>query len=356
MASRPEVSLTARVVLINAVVFSTGTLALVVSPASISQDIFLSEIAVLAIGLALVLLLNTLLVGGALRPLDRLVQDIDRARSTEPFERVPVPPSGLPERLALSVNDLIDRIEAGVRERKAVALTAQEAESARIAQGLHDGVGQTLTAILLDLSRLADVVGTEAGPEGDDLRDEIARIREATRVSLDEVRRTARRLRPHVLEDLGLRSAIAALTNDLFGRGDVHVERDIVAGLPHLDEAIELVVFRVAQEALTNVARHADARTVEVGLSVEVYGDGSAVELTVVDDGVGIPPDADGTGLRGMRERAALVEGSCLIERRADSAAASSPDEGGRVTGTRVHLVVPIHRPDGSAFHQEETE
>ena len=76
----------------------------------------------------------------------------------------------------------------------------------------------------------------------------------------------ARRLRPHVLEDLGLRSALAALTNDLFGHVDTDVRRRIMPGLPELDDAIELVVFRVAQEALTNVARHANASTVELSL------------------------------------------------------------------------------------------
>lgn len=357
MAARPEFPLTSRVVLINAVVFIAGTLALAISPASISRHVVISEFVVLGVGLLLVLAANTFLVRSTLRPLDQLVDHIGRARSTEPFERVPVPARGLPEQLALSVNDLIDRIESGVRERNAIALTAQEAESARIAQGLHDGVGQTLTAILLDLSRLANVVGTERGPVGDDLRDEIARIREATRVSLDEVRRTARRLRPSVLEDLGLRSAVAALTNDLFGRDDVHVERNISAGLPQLDEAVELVVFRVAQEALTNVARHADARTVEVGLDVERGAAGESIVLTVEDDGVGIPVEADGTGLRGMRERAALVEGACSIERRAGSAVAAHPDEAvPAARGTRVRLVVPIRRPSGSTTHQEEPE
>jgi two-component system sensor histidine kinase UhpB len=152
----------------------------------------------------------------------------------------------------------------------------------------------------------------------------LERLREAVRASLEEVRGVARQLRPHVLEDLGLRSALAALTTELFGQGDTLVRRGIMPGLPQLDDARELVVFRVAQEALTNAARHAQAGTVV--LSLEVQGNG--VVLSVRDDGVGIRPGAMGTGIRGMRERAALVGGTLQIT-------TEDPH------GTRVLLTVP---------------
>jgi two-component system sensor histidine kinase UhpB len=236
---------------------------------------------------------------------------------------VPVPRTPVARDLANAVNGLLARIDLAQRESSVAALAAQESERARIAQELHDGVGQSLTAILLDLRVLTGQV-----PE--DRVDQVARIREATRASLDEVRAVARSLRPHVLEDLGLRSALAALTTDLFGSGDTHVRRGIVPGLPPLDEHVELVVFRVAQEALTNVARHAGATTVELSLGLR----GDDLVLTVADDGRGIPPHADGTGLRGMRERAALVGGTAVVRRQ----------EGG---GTRVELTVPLVGADG---------
>ena len=156
-------------------------------------------------------------------------------------------------------------------------------------------------------------------------RESMERLREGTRSSLDEVRGVARRLRPHVLEDLGLRSALAALTTELFTHVDTHVRRGVMPGLPPLDEDVELVVFRVAQEALTNVARHARASTVELTLNSR----GGDLVLTVGDDGVGITPDAEGTGLRGMRERALLVDGTLDVRRR----------DGG---GTEVTLTVPV--------------
>ena len=128
--------------------------------------------------------------------------------------------------------------------------------------------------MLLELAALADQVPEPTGGA-------LLRIREATRESLDEVRAVARALRPHVLEDLGLRSALTALTTDLFGTTGVHVRRGLDPGLPELDSMVELVLFRVSQEALTNAARHSGAATVELTLSRS----GSEVVLSVADDG-----------------------------------------------------------------------
>jgi two-component system sensor histidine kinase UhpB len=319
MLSTHGFSLTSRVVLINGLLFALGTVALVLSPATVSQQPLLSEIVVLVVGLSVMILANTLLVGASLRPLDRLVGQLDRARTTEPIERVPVPATGIAHQLATAVNDLLGRVESGQRASNVAALAAQEAERSRIAQELHDGVGQSLTALLLEIDVLAE---TQPTPEA------MERLRELTRSSLDEVRGVARRLRPHVLEDLGLRSALAALTTDLFTHSDTHVRRGIMPGLPELDDATELVVFRVAQEALTNVARHAQAETVELSLGMR----GANLVLSIGDDGVGIDRDADGTGVRGMRERALLVGGALDLRRRA----------GG---GTTVTLTVPVTQP-----------
>jgi two-component system sensor histidine kinase UhpB len=312
---RDEFSLTTRVVLSNGLLFGLGTAVLAFSPATVSQQPLLSEVAVLAVGLSVMILANWLLVGASLRPLDRLVGQLDLARTTDPIERVSVPTSGIAHHLATAINDLLGRIEAGQRESNIAAIAAQEAERSRIAQELHDGVGQSLTALLLEMGMLVETHPT---------REAIERLREGTRSSLDEVRGVARRLRPHVLEDLGLRSALAALTTELFNHSDTHVRRGIMPGLPHLDDAVELVVFRVSQEALTNVARHAHARTVELTLGMR----GQEVLLSISDDGIGIGRTADGSGLRGMRERAQLVGGKLDVRRR----------EGG---GTTVTLAVP---------------
>ena len=130
-----------------------------------------------------------------------------------------------------------------------------------------------------------------------------------------------------MLEDLGLRSALAALTTDLFTHGDTHVRRGIMPGLPALDDATELVVFRVAQEALTNVARHAHAKTVELSLGTR----GDNVVLSIGDDGVGIGQGAEGTATGNAGARV-LVGGELDVRRRA----------GG---GTTVTLTVPVGQP-----------
>ena len=270
-------------------------------------------------GLVVTAVANAFVVRSMVRPLDELAARLDREGSFGTASRLPVEGDGIVARLSRAVNDLLERLEEGRRQAGVAALAAQESERARIAQELHDGVGQSLTVILLEAGALAG--RSQVDPA------ELDRIRELARTSLDEVRGVARQLRPHVLEDLGLRSALSALTTELFGHGDTHVRRGIAPGLPDLEEATELVVFRVAQEALTNVARHAAAATVEVRLARV----GDRVELVVADDGVGIPNGADGTGLRGMRERAAVIGADLTV----------GPSGSG---GTLVRLQVPVGR------------
>lgn len=306
-----------RVVAVNLVIFAAGTATLVFSPATVSARPLASEVVVLLLGLAVMTVANALVVRSMVRPFDQLVHRLDHELSADPIELLPEDDDGIAGRVAGAVNDLLGRIEREQRASGASALAGQEGERARIAQELHDGVGQSLTAILLEAGRLAG--SDHVAPE------DVGRIRDVARGSLDEVRRVARQLRPHVLEDLGLRSALAALTTDLFEHGDTHARRSISPALPDLDETVELVVFRVAQEALTNVARHAGATSVELRLTPR----GDDVVLVVADDGRGVPRGADGTGLRGMRERAGLVGGTVDVSGR----------EGG---GTVVTLVVPV--------------
>jgi two-component system sensor histidine kinase UhpB len=306
-----------RVVAVNLLIFAAGTAVLAFSPATVSARPLASEVVVLFLGLVVMAVANALVVRSLVRPLESLVHRLDHELSADPIELLPAGDDGIAGRVTASVNDLLGRIEREQRAAGASALAGQEGERSRIAQELHDGVGQSLTAILLEAGRLADSPHVEPA--------DVGRIRDVARDSLDEVRRVARQLRPHVLEDLGLRSALAALTTELFEHGTTHASRTISPALPELDETVELVVFRVAQEALTNVARHAAASSVEVRLSPR----GEDVVLTVTDDGRGLAPGDDGTGLRGMRERAGLVGGTVDVARR----------EGG---GTLVTLVVPV--------------
>ena len=182
-----------------------------------------------------------------------------------------------------------------------------------------------MTAVLLALKRAAD----EASQP---LRGELQQAQEITRESLDEVRRLVRRLRPGVLDDLGLVSAVTSLATEFATHTGLRVLRRFDPDLPALDHETELVIYRVAQEGLTNAARHAEARCVEVSLRA---ADGRVV-LEVADDGRGIGAAREGAGLRGMRERALLI-GACLD--------ISSPDETSATpAGTRIRLTVPAVR------------
>ena len=213
---------------------------------------------------------------------------------------------------------MLERLEAERSASSARALAAQEAERQRIAQELHDEVGQGLTAVLLGLKRVADRVP-------DEVADELRLVQDTARSSLEEVREVARRLRPGVLEDLGLVSALAALATDASTHSGIHVQRGLAAGLPALSPEKELVIYRVAQEALTNTARHAGADTVQLSLSRQ----GDAVALLVADNGRGTARRPEGSGIRGMRERARLVDGQLTVRLRPEG-------------GTEVRLVVPV--------------
>ena len=161
---------------------------------------------------------------------------------------------------------------------------------------MHDEIGQSLTAVLLTLRRAID----RAPPQ---LREELRAVQELVRASLDEVRQVARRLRPDVLDDLGLTSALRALAAEFTTAAGIPVRLRLDERLSPMDEATELVIYRIAQEGLTNIARHASARDVELALTDK---DGR-VTLRVADDGRGMAGASEGAGIRGMRERAILI-------------------------------------------------
>ncbi len=319
-ARRPGISLFWRVCLINGAVFAAGTAVLAASPATVSAPVLATEAAVLAVGLGVILLANGVLLRATLAPLDRLrhlMEDVDLLR---PGQRLPDRGYGAVSDLIASFDAMLDRLEAERSSSSAAALAAQEAERQRVAQELHDEVGQGLTAVLLGLQRVA--VRAPAA-----LRQEVQLVQETARASLDEVRQVARRLRPGVLEDLGLISALTSLVTEHARLTDADVRRALGADLPALGAEAELVVYRVAQEALTNIARHAVAGRVSVELTQTMPGD--AVLLRIADDGRGLGGQPEGAGIRGMRERALLVGATLSI----------SPQQEG---GTELLLVVPV--------------
>jgi two-component system sensor histidine kinase UhpB len=256
------------------------------------------------VGAALILMLifNSVLIRNALTPLEglsRLMEQIDPRR---PGTRIQIAGRSVEfARLASTFNGMLSRLELERSESDLRKLAAQEEERRRLALELHDEVGQSLTALMLDSARAAD----RAPPP---LAAELREIQESTRELSDRVRDIVRGLRPEALDDLGLRSALLALSGDFAHRSGLKVMRRISRELPPLAPEVELAVYRVAQEGLTNVARHAEASEVAISLR-----GGAELELIVRDDGRGIRGGSAGSGIEGMRERARLVGGRLEI-------------------------------------------
>jgi two-component system, NarL family, sensor histidine kinase UhpB len=298
-----------RVFTINATLLAVATLLLALTPVTIHEPIAIVEAIVLVVALAVMLAANLLLLRHTLQPVHRLVERMRKIDLLRPGQRIPEQGGVEAAELTRGFNEMLDRLETERRESAQRALRAQEAERRRIASGLHDEVGQVLTGVLLRL-------------EDDETK-------EAVRQALEEVRRIARELRPEMLEQLGLVSALTELSRKFADSSGIRVERRFATDLPPLSDDSELAVYRVAQESLTNVARHADASWVEIALQP---GPDSVV-LRIIDDGRGIPtPDPFALnghgGLRGMRERALLVGGALAVKR-------------GREGGVEVRLEVP---------------
>ena len=297
-----------RVVVANAVLLVAACLltVLVLAPKKFST-FAVDEAIVLAIALAFVTLINVLLVHRFVAPLQKLTALARRVDLASAGERIPdARPDSEAGELAASFNEMLARLEREQREATRRVLAAHESERLRIAQELHDEVGQTLTAVLLQLSRAQERLPA-------DLRDELGEAQDAARTSLEDVRRIATDLRPETLSDLGLASALAALSDGFGRRAGVRVERHIATAIPPLGSEAELAVYRIAQEALTNVARHADSDTAQLTVS----SDADRLILTVRDHGRGLPNGhvPDGNGVRGMRERAGMIGARLTIER-----------------------------------------
>ncbi len=313
-----------RVFAINAGLLLIGTIVLVVSPSRIHASVAVVETLDLLVVSAVMLVANLLLLRPVLSPVDRLVERMRTVDLLRPGQRLAE--RGGPEvvEVVRAFNQMLDRLEAERRETSRRALAAQEGERLRIARGLHDEVGQVLTGVLLQLDTLVDADPGLRRRRADETRD-------AVRHALEEVRRIGQELRPELLEHLGLVSALTALSRTFADQTGVTVDRTFADDLPRLSEEAELAIYRVAQESLTNVARHARAGRVELTLEA---GANSAV-LRVVDDGRGIDEDAvvNGRGgLRGMRERAVLVGGAFAVKP-------------GRRGGVEIRLEVPADAP-----------
>jgi len=295
----------------NASVLVAACVVLWVEPAN-------GRIVALVGGLTVMIVANLVLMRRAFAPLARLTSLMNAVDPLRPGSRIPpLAPESEVAVLARAFNAMLDRVETERRESARRALLAQETERRHIAGELHDEIGQALTALTFELDRHG-------------ANDGLAVARATATQTIEDVRRLARRLRPEVLDELGLVPALTNLCDRLSARTGVRIRREFAVPLGPLSPETELVVYRVAQESLTNVVRHAEATEA----TVRLHGDAALVELVVTDNGVGLaeePHGDNGQGIRGMRERAVAIGAELTV---------TSPAGGGVEVRLRVPLTV----------------
>jgi two-component system sensor histidine kinase UhpB len=292
------------------------------------------EIVVLVLAVVVTLLGNWLLLHRRFTPLDELISAMERTDLAAPqrtWTLAPTRGSAEVRRLKAAFERMISRLESERRRAGRQAIRAQERERRRIAQDLHDEVNQALTAVTLRLQ-----AAIERAPH--ELRPELLETKRLSSQAMDELLALARTLRPAVLDDHGLVPALRSQVRDF--REQTRIEAGFtLSGAPlSLSPEQQLVIYRVTQESLSNIAQHAGARKAHVELSFV----GRTV-LVVTDDGRGFPADgaarhsggwaSGGLGLPGMRERALLIGGQLEISSR-------------RGQGTRVELTIGAGRGD----------
>jgi two-component system, NarL family, sensor histidine kinase UhpB len=298
-----SISLFWRIFAVNATLLSLVAVLLIVTPIEISAPIAPIQAVIIVAGFVVAMVANGLLSRRAIAPLERLAQRMDTVDLLRPGQRLAIGRDDEVGHVVRAFNRMLDRLESERRQSGQRMVAAHEDARVSVARDLHDEVGQLLTGVLLQLDSIAD-----AAPQG---RDEIDEAKEAVRRALDEVRRISSELRPEMLEHLGLLSALTELATT-FGRASgIGVQREFDVSLPALEPAASLAIYRIAQESLTNVARHARADLV----TIAIEGSHDSVVLRVSDNGRGFvtPMPEEHGGLRSMRERALLVDGALAI-------------------------------------------
>jgi two-component system sensor histidine kinase UhpB len=320
-------SLLAQVLAVNLLlVAGTVLVATVALDAHVTSITRGREALVLGLAILATLLGNWLLLRRRFEPLDRMIsamEEVDLAAPTQNGNRAARVASAEVQRLDAAFHRMIARLEAERREAGRAVIRAQERERRRIAQDLHDEVNQALTAVSLRLQATM-----EQAP--DELRRELAETKRLSSQAIEELLALAHQLRPSVLDDHGLLPALHSQVRDFADQTGVHATFNARGVVPKLTPEQQLVIYRVTQESLSNIAQHARARKVDVELSFI----GRTV-LRISDDGRGFSGgpapspkgSVGGLGLSGMRERALLAGGQLSIW--------SAEDQ-----GTRVELTI----------------
>ncbi len=279
------------------------------------------QLLVLLLVLALTFCVNLWMLQRRFGPLEHLIDRIEEIDPADPAHfSIGSDPVEEIDRLGRSFNRLLERVNHERSRSAQLVLRAQEEERGRVARDLHDEVNQALTAVLLRLEALGQDVPSAQ-------RADVDEIKRLALQTMDELVNLARQLRPAALDDHGLVSAIEAQVRGFGERTGVHARLECSGDPATLDDDKQIVIYRIAQEALLNAGRHAEASRVDVALAAGRDG----ASLRVADDGSGFDPAtarAGGLGLEGMAERARLVGGQLDLR--------SSPG-----AGTELTLRVP---------------
>ena len=297
------------------------------------------------IGVGLTITLNTLLLRAALQPLRSLRGTVDALGQGDFAARVPQSPLADKDlvNVADTLNQMLDHVQSyqeRVQDLSANMLRAQEDERHRIARELHDQIGQALTFLLVRLKII------EATPQAATVQQELSELRAAVSNTIDQVRRLALDLRPPALDQLGLIPALRALGRDFAEQTRIAVTTDLPDDSVEMTIVRATAIYRIVQESLTNIAKHAEAHNVRVCLRHQ----GNVLLLSIADDGCGFDPstvchheqhqDGPGLGLFGMEERVRLLGGAHQI--------ASQPG-----AGTIIWASIPLNpleTPHGSTI------
>ncbi len=282
---------------------------------------------VLGLAIAFTVVVNVFMLTRRFEPLERLADEMERADLSLPGANVTASTDrSTPEevqRLEGAFRRMLDRLDAERRRTSSAALEAQEQERARVARDLHDEVNQSLTGLLLRLEALRG----KAPPE---LAADLSETKALANQAMGELLALARQLRPTALDDLGLKAALASHVDGVGRQSEILTSFKSEGDFHSLSPDVQIVVYRVGQEAIANAVRHSGSKAIRVRL----HRQGPRVELTVSDDGRGFSFEqaSGGLGLAGMRERALLVGGELRVESRPE-------------LGTRVTLTVSSPKP-----------
>jgi two-component system, NarL family, sensor histidine kinase UhpB len=295
------------------------------------------------VGTLVSVVVNWLVLRATFQPLDELERTVDQVRQGNFSVRASKPDFGDPNIDALSqtMNGMLDTVEryrAQLHSLSMQVVNAQEEERKRIARELHDDTAQVLTAQLLRLKTM-EAIGQDLDPE------DLGQLIDMTAEALEDVRHMAHELRPPSIDDLGLYASVESLTAQFRERFNIPITYRTEGSKRRFPSGIEIAMYRIIQEALTNVAKHSKADSA----SVSVGNDERCVWARVEDHGIGFEPDGvdrsdgSGLGLFGMQERTTLFNGKLKIE--------STPGHG---TNVIVRIPLPESAPLTTAISTPE--